>query len=255
MIKIGCAAYSYNAYLEKKEMKLEDFIEVCYRLGLDGVELTGYYFESMDAKYVDGLKRLALRRGLAISGAGMGSNFCQADKSKREQEAREVKRWVDVAQRLGAPCLRVFGGSVPDGYAEEQAIQWTIDALKVCCEYAGERGTTIALENHGGITSRAANVLKITKAVNSEWFGINLDLGNYRGNVYEEIAMTAPYAVHSHAKMFEDQPTLKRLDYKRVRQILESQGYNGFVSLEYEGPEDSKVAVPKETKYLLEAFR
>jgi len=255
MIKVGCAAYSYNAYLEKKEMKLEDFIEECYRLRLDGVELTGYYFESMDAKYVDKLKLLTARKGLAISGAGMGSNFCQADRVKREKEVQEVKKWVDVAQRLGAPCLRVFGGEPPAGYTEEQATGWAIEALKPCCEYAAQKGTIIALENHGGITARAANVVKIAKAVNSEWFGINLDLGNYHGNIYEEIKMTVPYAVHSHAKMFEDQPTLKRLDYVKVRQILESQGYNGFVSLEYEGPEDSKVAVPKETKYLLDAFR
>jgi len=255
MIKVGCAAYSYNAYLEKKVMRLEDFIEECYRLRLDGVELTGYYFESMDAVYVDKLKRLAARKGLAISGAGMGSNFCQADKARREKEIQEVKKWVDVSKRLGAPCLRVFGGQTPSGYTEEQATEWTIDALRTCCEYAAQGGTIIALENHGGITSRATNVVKIAKAVNSEWFGINLDLGNYRGDIYEEIAMTVPYAVHSHAKMFEDQPALKRLDYVRVRHILESQGYNGFVSLEYEGPDDSKLAVPKETKYLLEAFR
>jgi sugar phosphate isomerase/epimerase len=255
MIKVGCAAYSYNAYLEKKEMKLEDFIEECYRLRLDGVELTGYYFQSMDAKYVDKLKLLTTRRGLAISGAGMGSSFCHAERTRREKEVQEVKKWVDVAQRLGAPCLRVFGGEVPAGYTEEQATGWAIEALKSCCEYAAQKGTIIALENHGGITARAANVVKIVKAVNSEWFGINLDLGNYHGNIYEEIKMTAPYAVHSHAKMFEDQPALKRLDYVKVRQILESQGYNGFASLEYEGPEDSKVAVPKETKYLLEMFR
>lgn len=255
MIKVGCAAYSYNSYLEKKEMKLEDFIEECYRLRLDGVELTGYYFESIDAGYVDKLKRLATRRGLAISGAGMGSDFCHADRARREKEVQEVKKWVDVSQRLGAPCLRVFAGEAPAGYTEEQAIGWTIEALKSCCEYAAQRGTIIALENHGGITARAANVVKIAKAVNSEWFGINLDLGNYRGAIYEEIAMTVPYAVHSHAKMFEDQPALRRLDYARVRRILESQGYNGFVSLEYEGPDDSKLAVPKETKFLLEAFR
>jgi len=255
MIKVGCAAYSYNAYLEKKEMKLEDFIEECHRMSLDGVELTGYYFESMDAGYVDKLKRLAARKGLAISGAGMGSNFCQADKAKREKEVQEVKKWIDVTQRLGAPCLRVFAGQPPSGYTEEHATEWTIGALRACCEYAAQRGTIVALENHGGITSRAANVVKIAKAVNSEWFGINLDLGNYHGDIYGEMEMTAPYAVHSHAKMFEDQAALKRLDYARVRNILESQGYNGFVSLEYEGPDDSKLAVPKETALLLEAFR
>jgi len=111
------------------------------------------------------------------------------------------------------------------------------------------------LENHGGITSSAKNVVRIAKEVGSEWFGINLDLGNYHGNIYDEIAKTAPYAVNVHAKVFEDQKALKRLDFGRVRKILESAGYNGFVSLEYEGPEDPNVAVPKETKFLLEAFR
>ncbi|MGQ9513651.1 MAG: sugar phosphate isomerase/epimerase family protein [Thermoproteota archaeon] len=255
MIKVGCAAYSYNSYLESRKMKLEDFIEEAYRLRLDGVELTGYYFERTDAKYLDKLKRLSLRRGLAISGTAIGSSFCHADRNERERQIRMVKDWVDVALRLGAPCLRVFGGEIPTGYSEEEAIRWTVDSLKACCEYAEQNGTTIALENHGGITSTAKNVIRIAKEVDSEWFGINLDLGNYHGNIYEEIAMTAPYAVHAHAKMFEDQKALKRLDFKRVRYILESAGYNGFVSLEYEGPEDPKVAVPSEIKRLMMAFQ
>jgi sugar phosphate isomerase/epimerase len=255
MIKIGCAAYSYDPYLGSGKMKLEDFIERAYELRIDGVELTGYYFESTDAGYIYRLKRLALRRGLSISGAAIGSSFCHAEKSEREGQVQEVKNWVDVASKLGAPFLRVFGGEVPTGYDEEEAIRWTVDSLRSCCDYAGQRGITIALENHGGITSSAKNVVRIAKEVGSEWFGINLDLGNYHGNIYDEIAKTAPYAVNVHAKVFEDQKALKRLDFGRVRKILESAGYNGFVSLEYEGPEDPNVAVPKETKFLLEAFR
>ncbi len=56
-MKIGCCAYSYRKYLTSGRMSLEQFVDIASDLGIEGVELTSYYFPSTDAAYLHSLKR------------------------------------------------------------------------------------------------------------------------------------------------------------------------------------------------------
>ena len=121
MIKIGCAAYSYREYFKEGKMGYEDFIEEAHRIGLDGVELTLYWLPSKSESYFRKIKRLALFRGLPISCAGISTNFCNPDIAEREKAVESVREGLKIAHELGAPCLRVFGGYVPEGHTEAEA--------------------------------------------------------------------------------------------------------------------------------------
>lgn len=218
-------------------MKYEGFIEEAYRIGPDGVELTLYWLSSKEKSYFRTLKRLFLSRGLSISCAGISTNFCNPNPSERRKNIEAVKEGLEIAHELGAPCLRVFGGYVPEGVSVSDAMNWVVESIESCIDYAEENGVVIAMENNGGITSRANDVIKIVELVGSLWFRVNLDLGNYRApNYYEEVAKTAPYAVHVHAKVSVHLEKNKRevIDYQRIKEILSSKGYDGFISIEYE---------------------
>ena len=251
MIKIGCAAYSYRDFLKDGRMKYEDFIEEAYRMGLDGIEMTLYWLPTKEASYFRRIKRLALFRGLPISCAGISTNLCIPNVSERAKVVESIKEGLRVANELGAPCLRIFGGEVPSGYSDADAIGWIVEAINLCLKDAEDNGVVIALENHGGITASADNVIRIVKSVDSLWFRVNLDLGNYRESTYEEISKTVPYAVHIHAKVSVGG---KKIDYYKIKEILKSGGYNGFLSIEYEEKEDPKIGIPKFAKHLFEVF-
>ena len=253
MIKIGCAAYSYRDYLKDGKMSYEDFIEEAHRIGLDGVELTLYWLPTKESSYLMKLKRTALYHGLPISGVGVATNFCTTSKSEIEKSIETAKEGIDIAYKLGAPCIRVFGGYVPEGYTVDEAVELVAKNVEPLLSYAEDRGVVLALENHGGITARADTVIKIVEKINSPWFRVNLDLGNYREDTYNEIAKTVPYAVHMHAKV--SVPGKFKLDYNRIKDIILSKGYNGFISIEYEEREDAKTGVPKFAKYLFDVFR
>ncbi len=251
-MKISCAAYSFRNALTRGKMTLEDFIRKGWELGLDGVELTSYYFTTTEDEYVFKLKRVLLSYGLDVSAIGVGNRFTLPDVKAREKEVMKVKRWIEVAAKIGAPVVRVFAGDVPEGYGEEEAFAWVVDALKECVNYARRYGVVVALENHGGITATAEGVLKILRAVDSEWMGVNLDTGNYRLNRYEEIRKTAPYAVHVHAKFLKVGPegNDEILDYARIVDVLYKTGYKGYLSIEYEGKESAESAVPRAVRFL-----
>ena len=154
--------------------------------------------------------------GLEVSGTAVGNNFCLADEAKRAEQVAMTKSWIDNSVKLGSPCMRVFAGGVPSGHTEQEARKWCIDSLKECLDYAKPRGILLALENHGGITSTADQILSIIKAVDDEWLGVNLDTGNYR-NAYEDIKKTAPYAITCHAKTEIPGPSGKEIaDFRKI---------------------------------------
>jgi sugar phosphate isomerase/epimerase len=193
------------------------------------------------------LKRHAFLRGIAISGTAVGNSFTSPVADKRRQEIAGVKRWIDHAQILGAPHIRVFAGGA-DNLSKAEAKKYAIEALQESCAYAGSKGVFLGLENHGGIVAEANDLLEIVKAVDSPWFGINLDTGNFHtADPYADLALCAPYAVNVQIKTEVQARGGKKepADLPRLVKILQDAHYLGFVALEYDAAEDAWTAVPR----------
>ncbi len=251
-LKLSCAAYSLRDYLPRNgkggKFCLLDWLDLAASWRLDGVELTSYYFDSEEPKYIFGLKAKAFKLGLDVSGTSVGNNFCVASSEGRAKQVEDVKRWVDHAVELGAPCLRVFAGRKAKEGDKQQDFNWVVECLKPCCDHAGSRGVFIALENHGYLTETANEVLAIVNAVNHEWLGLNLDTGNFTEEPYKSIEMAAPKAVTTHVKTeirTADGKGSEPADYPHIVQILREANFRGYLSLEYEGKEDAMTGVPK----------
>ena len=118
----------------------------------------------------------------------------------QDKELGEVRKWVDAAAKLGAGHIRVFGGKVPKDASEDQAAGWVVEVLSRAAEYAASKGVILGLENHGGITDKAARVIEIVRKIDSPWVGVNLDTGNFKTNVFPQIEMLIPYAVNVQVK-------------------------------------------------------
>jgi len=243
----GCCAYSYSKLLGAGKMTMEDVIRKAVELGIDGVDMTAYWFKSTDPAYLASLRHLAFKYGVCFSGAAIGASTVQAESGKRAQVLEEIKKWVDVTESLGAPHLRVFAGKLPAGATVQQAIEWTVDTSKRASEYAGKKGITLGMEDHEGITQNADACLEIVNRVDSPFFGINLDITNFipteKADAYAQIEATVPYATHSHIRdRFQNG---QAVDLDRVWRIFARSNYKGFMSAEYEGEEDPSTGVPK----------
>jgi sugar phosphate isomerase/epimerase len=258
--KYSLAAYSYRDLLKGKNPKLtlNDFIEDCAQFGLDGTELTSYYFPPKPSpEFLRKIKSYTFRRGLDVSGTAVGNDFCHPPGKRRDQEIANVKRWIEYADLMDAPVIRIFSGGAKMGQTVEEARKLAIEAIEECCDYAGKYGVFLALENHGGIVAEADGVLAIVKAVKSPWFGVNLDSGNFRtADVYGDLAKIAPYSINVQVKINihpagkPDEPS----DFKRLGQILKSAGYRGYIALEYEGRNDPRQDCPKYINQIRAAF-
>ncbi|HEX8202900.1 MAG TPA: sugar phosphate isomerase/epimerase family protein, partial [Isosphaeraceae bacterium] len=206
-----------------------------------------------DAAYLHRLKQHAFVLGLDVSGTSVGNNFCLPPGPARDQQLELTRAWIDHAAELDAPVIRIFAGNVPKGDSEEQAVARVIEGIRASLPHAIEKGVTLALENHGGITATPEQILKLVRAIEGPNFGINLDTGNFRGaDPYAELEQLAPYAVNVQVKT-EVSPggrAKQDADLRRVVAILRAARYSGYVVLEYEAEEDPRTAVPKHVKAL-----
>jgi sugar phosphate isomerase/epimerase len=251
-LKLSIAAYSYRKYLDlktkpKPSMTMDDFADVCVGMGLDAIEPTSYYFTEDTPKEMARYRGRCTRLGLDISSTGIRNDFCVRDPAKRRTEIAHVKKWTELASIMGAKTVRIFAGTVEKGDSEDAAAARVVEAIQECCEHAAKYGILLALENHGGITANCDRILAIVKAVQSNWFGVNLDTANFRTeDPYADLQRLAPYAVVAQVKTeIQVKGKPKQLaDLPRLMGILRETGYRGYVALEYEAAEEPKVAVP-----------
>jgi sugar phosphate isomerase/epimerase len=248
-MKLSLAAYSLRAALAgaNKSMTLDDFVDLASTWDLDAVEPTSYYFpDPPTPEYCRSLRRHAFLQGLSISGTAVRNTFTYAPGPQLDKEIDHVKRWVDLAAELHAPSIRIFAGDLQKGTAEADARRWTVEAISRCCEHAATRGIFLALENHGGIVSTVDQTLAIVREVKSDWFGVNLDTGNFHtADPYADLARLAPYAVVVQIKTeMSVGKVSKPADLPRLIKMLRDVNYRGYVTLEYEADAEPRQAIP-----------
>jgi sugar phosphate isomerase/epimerase len=262
-MRLSLAAYSFRQALDLKKkpkpaMTLDDFIDLCAVMDLDAVELTAYYFPRTTADYLAHLKGRCTRLGLDVSGTAVGNNFCVPEADKLKAQIESVKQWIEHSARLGAKTMRIFAGNVSRGDSEESARKRCIEAIQESCDHAAKFGLYLALENHGGITSNAEQVLALVKAVQHDYFGVNLDTGNFHtADPYADLEKIAPYAVTVQIKTEIQRAGAKKedADLQRLINILRAAHYRGYVALEYEAAEDARTAVPRHIDALKKLVR
>jgi len=246
-LRTALCAYSFREALKSQKMTYQDLVRLAVETGIDGLDLTVYWFPSTGDDFLLPLKRLAFRSAVEIYSISVRTEMTQATPELQAKEVAEIQRWVDVAERLGAGHIRVFGGRVPKGATEEQAAGWAAEVLKRSAEYAAAKGVILGLENHGGVTEKAATIIGIIKQVGSPWVGINLDTGNFRQDPWRQIEMCLPYAVNFQVKseMAGEDGKRQPSDWDRLLQMAAAAGYQGYLALEYEAKEDPATAAPR----------
>jgi sugar phosphate isomerase/epimerase len=250
-LKLSLNAYSFNEALRSGSMSLKDLLEFCALHEFDAVDITGYYFPNYPKvpsdDFIFRIKRKAFQLGLDISGTGIRNDFSVADKAKRKNDVELIKQWIVVASKIGAPVIRIFSGlNIPKGYTWSEVAGWMVRDIKECVAFGKKHGVVVAVQNHNDFIQTAAQVETLIEMVDSDWFGLVLDIGSFRtGDPYAEIKQTAKYAVNWQLKenLYLDGKET-RTEVRRIIDIVRSSGYRGYLPIETLGAGDPKIKVP-----------
>jgi sugar phosphate isomerase/epimerase len=272
--RLAVSTYSFWRFKEDSKLSIEECIRQAAAMGFDGVEILHRQMTGESNDYLQSLKRTAVMEGIDLCGFSIHQGFVSPDEAVRKKNIDHTIHCIELAYKLGIPTMRVntgTWGTIKDfdelmrrrgiepkleGYTEDQGFAWVIDSFKACLPKAQECGVMMALENHWGLGLTPEGVLRIVDAVNSPWLQVNMDTGNFLEDPYERLEKIAPKTVYVHAKTYFGGGlwyTLD-LDYARIAKILRAKNYHGYVSLEFEGNEDWKTAIPKSLAVLRKAF-
>jgi len=233
-------AYSFNDEFRSGQMNLFDMLEFAADIGLNAVDLTAYYFSSYpkppEKAEIFALKKQALELGLNISWTGVRNNFVTADIEVRKKDLNMIKEWLDISSIIGASILRIFTGrNQPKGYTKEQVKTWLVNAYKECAQHGEDVGVIAALQNHNEFLFTADEVIDIIKRVNSEWFGLILDISGLRttNDPYTEAEKLAPYANYWFIKEHVYHNQVKTpTNMMKMAAMVKRHNYRGYVSFE-----------------------
>jgi sugar phosphate isomerase/epimerase len=271
---IGTSTYSFWHFDEQHPVKIDECITMAGDMGFDGVEILEVQMHRKDNGYLQSLKRQSLAAGLALYSLSTHQTFLSPDAELRKKNVAITCASIELAYALGIPHMRVNTGrwgtskNFDDlmahrgiepplkGYKDEDGFPWVIEGFEKCLPTAEKCGVVLGLENHWGLGRTPEGVMRVHKAINSPWFGVTLDTGNFLEDPYDRLEAIAPAATLVQAKTYYGGGVWYTLDLDndRIARMLKKHGYRGWISLEFEGKEAAKTAVPKSLAVLRKAF-
>ncbi|MEK4108857.1 inosose dehydratase [Paenibacillus sp. DS2363] len=273
-MKVGLSTYSLQQALDRKELTVPDAIRWIADQGGEHVEIVPMGFSLIDnPELIDEIKAVAKEVGIDISNYAIGADFAlQEDAEALEQEIQNVMRHVDVAAALGVKLMRhdVAFRPAPEGTVAQFEIDLTV-LVKACqriADYAADFGITTSVENHGYYVQSSERIQRLLHETARSNFKTTLDVGNFLcvdEDPVSAVKNNIPYASIVHAKDFYWRPSYRNpgegwfqtshgnylrgaivghgdIDMPEVFRVLKKSGYDGYISVEFEGMEDCKTA-------------
>jgi gluconolactonase len=252
---LACETYSVRQLFADGKLTLETAPAFWKELGIPGLALNDMFFTSWDDEYLDRVRRAAEEHGRVIMGLIMGANLVTPDEAARQQNLETVRQRMRAAARLGCSIVRIDTGSTgSDADDETIGVERAIAAFRELLPLAKELGLKMTIENHGGVSRKADSILRIIKGTDPEWVGACLDFGNWPDEIrYQECEKLAAYCHHTHAKAlnFDEHGEDPRISFGRIIGMLRAAGYEGALSIEFEGAGDQVEGVKKSRDLIL----
>jgi sugar phosphate isomerase/epimerase len=185
-----------------------------------------------DNAYLAKVKDAAAEAGLPFGCIAVdGAHIYEPTEEARQDNRARAYRWIDIAQFLGAPQVRIDAGGPEEMPDDVFAV--IVEGYRDVIAYAKERGVEVIVENHWGPTKHARNVVKLLEAV--EDLGLLFDTYNWAPGTHEEAwNLCARYARLTHIKTreFDEQGNDRLTGAAKAIQILRESGYQGVWGIE-----------------------
>jgi sugar phosphate isomerase/epimerase len=250
-LRLSLNAYSFNDMLMKKQISKAALLDFCARVGFSAIDMTGYNFSTYPATPTDqeifDFKRKAHEQGIEISGTGVRNEFSYPDDASLSKEVDLVKRWIEVAAKMGAPVLRIFTAKkYSEGDERKTVAARIISAIDQCLPVAAAHGVILGIQNHNDFLRTAIECDELIQPFNSPWLGLVVDTGNFIApDPYEEIKRSLPLAVNWQVKeKLWINGVQTTMNLARLCTIIKDSNYKGNVPIETLGLNDPLNEVP-----------
>ena len=276
-IKLAAAAWGF------RKMDLPEYFAAARSIGLDYVEVNlgpnspGHLpFDTTGADLAAALRQAEDAEVQIVALAG-GNNFAADD---LDAEIAKVKAQIDMCEALGAEVLRIFAGWVGAAEYTDATFERISGGLGEVGSYAADRGVSVSMENHGGVTATGAQCRRlltdaleaggdlvnfsfapVTAMMGPAPVGLNYDPANFRHageDPLSALMVTVELINYSHWKDVRydgDKPEYCAvgegvIDWEPIVAELLAGGYDGYWAIEYEEAGDVVRGTRDSAEYL-----
>lgn len=204
------------------------------QFGYDGIEWRAEAGHShgveLDAApgVVAGVRRRVAGAGLQSSCLATSVKFCSPDKAERDANLERLRRYVDLAAEVGAPCIRFFGDPIPNAGRGARAESYRVQAAYMAqgAAWAAAAGVKLCLETHSVFRAfDAGEVLFQAGYPRALWINWHLEhCINHGEDVDEAYRHVKGRVAHAHFTM---SPFVER-----EIELLADDSFDGFFSVE-----------------------
>lgn len=266
---VSVSSYSFNQYIRAGKLTQLGCLAKAQEMGFDCIDYTdidGAPDLEVQKENARRIRAEADRLGMKINVYTIGANLFQSTPEKNAAEVERLKGQLEVAQILGANMMRhdvcYQLGKTGASRSFDLMLPTIAANARAVTEYAQTLGIKTCSENHGFIAQDSDRMERLFNAVNHDNYGLLVDVGNFLcvdEDPVSAVSRVAPYAFHVHAKdmLVTKQPFGKRnivtrgcnyltcvsvgegsVPVAQCLRILKRAGYDGILSIEYEGSGD-----------------
>jgi len=242
------------------ELTWDGVLAAAKRFGYDGVEPRAQAEHkhgvevAASAEQRAAIRQKAADAGVAIACLATSCSYTANDPAKLRAMMDDSRALIALAHDIGAPCMRVFGGAIPDGMSREDATKQVADCLAELGDPAREAGVTLCVETHDSWCD-ARLLARVIERASHPNVMVNWDIMHpLRAGMTMDEAFKAigPYVRHCH---FHDGKGAKLdlcpigqgvVDHRRAVQLLRGFQFRGHLSGEWIGWEPWETHLPRE---------
>ncbi|MHB0999934.1 MAG: sugar phosphate isomerase/epimerase family protein [Armatimonadota bacterium] len=275
-MKTGVSSYSFSRYIREGVMDIFQVIETASEMGFEGIEFTDFGpKEECTTDTAIRVKEYCSKFNIEVMSYTIGADFLKPRNGDGWQgEVERLKGELKIAKALGAPMMRHdvttgFPGGQPNLSNYIDALPVLAQGCRAVTEYGADLGIKTMFENHGFFIQDSERCDLLLEKVDHPNMGALVDIGNFLcadEDPLRAVTRMAPRAFHVHAKDFHVKPASAEpgggwfrsrggnwlrgsiighgdVDVTGCLRALKSAGYDGFVSIEFEGMENNKLAL------------
>ena len=243
---------------------LDQIISFAAQHGYKGIELRGLQrqldlikcTEFSNAENITATIKKMKEKGLQFVNLGSSSTLHFAEGAERQKNLEDGKRFIDLAQELQCPFIRVFPNNFPKDQDKNATIDLIIKGLLELAEHAKGSIVSVLIESHGDLV-KIEDLLKVMQGAAHPQVGMIWDITNMWTATQESPLLAykqlKKYIRHTHvkdAKLIDGKLAYTLLGkgevpiFEAVDELFKG-GYKGYYSFEWEKLWHPEIAEPE----------
>ncbi|QQE80554.1 sugar phosphate isomerase/epimerase [Alicyclobacillus sp. SO9] len=269
-MKLAVSMWSVHRKFFHDGWNVLDFLDFCREHGFSNVELLDVFWKDQSSE-LPKVKDFLRKNGMTVAAYAVSNDFAKEAASDREKAAKVILNGIELAKELETQVVRVFAGDLKPGSEFQNSVGYIVEGFRSVVAKAEAEGIVLALENHGKLAGKGEQVRHIIREVGSNSLRSTFDMGNFilvDQTALRAFAELGTLVAHVHVKDFKQANHgeglqgvnekwfvstvcgLGEIPISEVLRKIRSSGYDGYVSLEYEGDGDEVSGVLDSMEYL-----